>query len=182
MGGLVHPPLYWSSTRCLRLIIGAAATPGRMWFWPPLRLRCGRERFLHVNPGFQVSQVKTSRLKKMDRNQMPFGFWTSDMISCRFLLATCVHQSWKGAMFRAAWVVLVFCSFQRKDIGASSHPINPVNVKKTSHRMFRYIHGVLNEVYLQNFLHGWTVNRETNLMSLFNPCCNSDATVPSVNY
>ena len=28
---------------------------------------------------------------------------------------------------------------------------------------------VLNEVYLQNFLHGWAVNRETNLMSLLNP-------------
>ena len=33
----------------------------------------------------------------------------------------------------------------------SSHLINPVNVKKPSHWMFRYMHGVLNEVYLQNF-------------------------------
>jgi len=32
--------------------------------------------------------------------------------------------------------------------------------------MFRHIHKVLNEVYLQNFLHGWVVNREMNLMSL----------------
>ena len=31
------------------------------------------------------------------------------------------------------------------------------------------MHGVLNKVYLQNFLHGWAVNRETNLMSLLNP-------------
>ena len=31
--------------------------------------------------------------------------------------------------------------------------------------MFRHMHRVLNEVYLQNFLHGWTVNRETNLIS-----------------
>ena len=29
---------------------------------------------------------------------------------------------------------------------------------------------VLNEVYLQNFLHRWVVNRETNLMMLINPC------------
>jgi hypothetical protein len=29
---------------------------------------------------------------------------------------------------------------------------------------------VLNKVYLQNFLHGCAVNRETNLMSLLNPC------------
>jgi len=29
--------------------------------------------------------------------------------------------------------------------------LTPVNKKKTSHRMFRHIHGVLNEVYLQNF-------------------------------
>ena len=27
---------------------------------------------------------------------------------------------------------------------------------------------VLNEVYLQNFLHRWVVNRETNLMMLIN--------------
>jgi len=40
---------------------------------------------------------------------------------------------------------------------------------KTSHRMFGHMHGVLNEVYLQKFLYGWAVNRETNLMSLLNP-------------
>ena len=40
--------------------------------------------------------------------------------------------------------------------------------KKTSHRIFGHMHRVLNEVYLQNFLHGWVVNRETNLMSLLN--------------
>ena len=34
------------------------------------------------------------------------------------------------------------------------------------------MYGVLNEVYLQNFLHRWVVNRETNLMSLFNPSQN----------
>jgi hypothetical protein len=28
---------------------------------------------------------------------------------------------------------------------------------------------VLNEVYLQNFLHGWVVNHEMNLMMLINP-------------
>ena len=50
-----------------------------------------------------------------------------------------------------------------------SDPVNPVNAKKKSHRMFRHMHGVLNEVYLQNFLYGWAVNRETNLMSLLNP-------------
>ena len=33
----------------------------------------------------------------------------------------------------------------------SSHPVNE---KKISHRMFRHMYGVLNEVYLQNFLHG----------------------------
>ena len=35
-------------------------------------------------------------------------------------------------------------------------------------RMLGHMHGILNEVYLQNFLHGWAVNRETNLMSLLN--------------
>ena len=29
-----------------------------------------------------------------------------------------------------------------------SQPINPVNAKKMSHRMFGHMHGVLNEVYL----------------------------------
>ena len=47
--------------------------------------------------------------------------------------------------------------------------VNPVNTKKSSHRMFRHMHGVLNEVYLQNILHRWAVNRETNLMILLNP-------------
>ena len=50
----------------------------------------------------------------------------------------------------------------------SCHLINPINIKKTSHRIFRHMHVVLNEVYLQKFLYGWTVNRETNLMSLLN--------------
>ena len=30
----------------------------------------------------------------------------------------------------------------------SFHPINPVNVKELSHRMFQYMHRVLNKVYL----------------------------------
>jgi len=29
-----------------------------------------------------------------------------------------------------------------------SHPINPVNIKKTSYRMFRHMYEILNEVYL----------------------------------
>ena len=40
---------------------------------------------------------------------------------------------------------------------------------KTSHRMFGHMHEVLNEVYLQNFLYGWVINREMNLMRLTNP-------------
>ena len=54
------------------------------------------------------------------------------------------------------------------DIKALFSP-HPINAKKTSHRMFRHMHGVLNEAYLQNFLHRWAVNRETNLMSILNP-------------
>ena len=50
----------------------------------------------------------------------------------------------------------------------SSHPINLVNTKKPSHQIFRHTHGVLNEVYLQNFLHRWAVSHETNLISLLN--------------
>ena len=49
-----------------------------------------------------------------------------------------------------------------------SQPLNLVNTKKTSHRIFGHMHEVLNEVFLQFFLHGWAVNREKNLMSLFN--------------
>ena len=45
----------------------------------------------------------------------------------------------------------------------------PRKHKKPSHRIFRHMHGVLNEVYLQFFLQRWAVNRETNLMNLFNP-------------
>ena len=41
--------------------------------------------------------------------------------------------------------------------------------KKKSHRMFEHMYEVLNEVYLQNFLYGWDVNRETNLMNILNP-------------
>ena len=43
-------------------------------------------------------------------------------------------------------------------------------VKKQSHRIFRHMHRVLNEVYLQIFLHRWAVNRETNLIRLLNLC------------
>ena len=39
---------------------------------------------------------------------------------------------------------------------------------KPSNRMFGHMHRVLNKVYLQNFLYGWAVNRETNLMRLLN--------------
>ena len=49
-----------------------------------------------------------------------------------------------------------------------SLPVNSVNIKKTSHQMLGHMYGVLNEIYLQNFLYGWAVNRETNLMSLLN--------------
>jgi len=35
--------------------------------------------------------------------------------------------------------------------------------------MFEHKYEVLNEAYLQNFLYGWDVNRETNLMMLINP-------------
>ena len=31
------------------------------------------------------------------------------------------------------------------------------------------MHEVLNKIYLQNFLHGWVVNREMNLINLINP-------------
>jgi len=34
--------------------------------------------------------------------------------------------------------------------------------------MFGHMYGVLNKIYLQNFLHGWIVNREMNLMNLLN--------------
>ena len=64
-----------------------------------------------------------------------------------------------------AWRHVMFAVFLGPQI--TSH--KPVNAKKLSHRMFRHMYGVLNEVYLQNFLHGWAVNREPNLMSLLNP-------------
>ena len=35
--------------------------------------------------------------------------------------------------------------------------------------MFRHMYGVLNKIYLQNFLHGWVVNSEMDLMNLRNP-------------
>ena len=34
--------------------------------------------------------------------------------------------------------------------------------------MLEHMYGILNEVYLQNFLYGWAVNRETDQMSLLN--------------
>ena len=39
---------------------------------------------------------------------------------------------------------------------------------KTSNRIFRHIHGVLNKYIYNFFLHGWIINREMNLMSLLN--------------
>ena len=41
-------------------------------------------------------------------------------------------------------------------------------IPKTLHQIFEHIHGILSKIYLQNFLHGYVVNRETNLMSLVN--------------
>jgi len=47
--------------------------------------------------------------------------------------------------------------------------LDPKNFwQKISHHKFEHMHGVLNEVYLQNFVHKWVVNREMNLMSLLN--------------
>ena len=43
-----------------------------------------------------------------------------------------------------------------------------VHFAKTSKDVNRAFE-VLNEVYLQKFLHRWVVNRETNLMMLINP-------------
>ena len=40
---------------------------------------------------------------------------------------------------------------------------------KTSHQMFGHMYEVINEIYLQFFLHVWAVNRKTNLMSLLDP-------------
>ena len=34
--------------------------------------------------------------------------------------------------------------------------------------MFGHMYGVLNKIYLQNFLHGWVINHEMNLMSILN--------------
>ena len=76
-----------------------------------------------------------------------------------------------GARFRTRYgqsVDVERCYEYGRNARSSFHLINSVN-KKISHRIFRHMYEVLNEVYLQNFLHRWTVNRETNLMSLLNP-------------
>ena len=39
-------------------------------------------------------------------------------------------------------------TFEETSESILSHHINLVNAKKTSHRIFRHIHGILNEVYL----------------------------------
>jgi hypothetical protein len=46
--------------------------------------------------------------------------------------------------------------------------LGPVKAKKFFAKE-SYQFEVLNEVYLQNFLHGWVVNHEMNLMMLINP-------------
>ena len=43
-----------------------------------------------------------------------------------------------------------------------------------THQIFRHIHGVLNKIYLQNFLHRWAINHETNLMNLLKTDSSSD--------
>ena len=52
---------------------------------------------------------------------------------------------------------------------AASHAVCLVHFVKTCKDVNR-VFEVLNEVYLQNFLHRWVVNREMNLMMLINPC------------
>ena len=53
----------------------------------------------------------------------------------------CTHYPSLNDSKGAKWLYYIMAMF-------SSHPINSVNTKKTSHRMFRHMHGVLNEVYL----------------------------------
>jgi hypothetical protein len=62
------------------------------------------------------------------------------------------------------WFNIFFSKMLNKGLFSSA----PVNAKKFCAKE-SYQFEVLNEVYLQNFLHGWVVNRETNLMMLINP-------------
>ena len=75
-----------------------------------------------------------------------------------------------------------FAPFKKGNCTKALFSSHPVNAKMQNFAKESYSFEVLNEVNLQNFLHRWAVNRETNLMSLLNPCCNSDATVTSTNY
>ena len=80
-------------------------------------------------------------------------------------------ERWGGLAISQAEIVYCTCSYvaSKRSNKALLPPHKPRKRKKSSHRMFRHMHGVLNKVYLQNFLHKWAVNRETNLISILNP-------------
>jgi hypothetical protein len=81
-----------------------------------------RASFLHANPGLQVSQVKTSRLKK--NGQEPDAIWifffrqvTPAAVSC--LLPAPILEKQPRQMNRiiAEFFVRALCISERKDIG-----------------------------------------------------------------
>ena len=103
------------------------------------------------NEAFYTNRWSYSTTWARSERNLKDEHFTPDDVACFFFLVTSppLAAGWRCLLLFSTWGL--------------------VYIPKTSHRMFGHMYEILNKIYLQNFLHGWVVNRKMNLMSILNP-------------